>query len=137
MDRERIMDDITFEEFVMKYEGKIRDVADLLSKPFGDNIPILEEQISTVCTRMEFISWCFAMSGAFLMNARATKLTAKGEASEKERQIRVDDACKREEFVRDWLENMNKNIDRYVSNAQSVLATKRMEISKLGYGGET
>lgn len=137
MDREKIMDKVEFIDFVLKYEGQIRDVADQISKPFGATISILEEQISAICGRLEFISWYLAWSDELLVNAKFKNLPAKiKDRTEMDRSLSLEFSTSKEHLFRDWLEGLKDNTETYLSNAQSVLATKRMELSKLGYGGQ-
>lgn len=134
--RERIMDEVNFEDFLIRYEDKIRDVADSLSKPFGDSISILEEQISILCSKLEFLSWCLAFANGFLTNAEFAGMPArdKEKYTDKDRAIKLAEIVTNETKFKDWIEGMNKSLDKYLSNAQSVLATKRVELEKLGYG---
>jgi hypothetical protein len=134
-DREKIMDEVNFGDFILKYEEKLRGIAGLLSLPFEESIDGLERQISVLCSKMELLSWCFAYSEMFLVNARHLYLPVKSkDLTEKDREMAVDFKAAKENLFRDWMDGLNRNIEKYLSNAQSVLATKRMELDKLGYG---
>jgi len=138
MDRtEKIMDEVKFIDFLLNYEEKIREVSDMLSKSFEDNIVNLEKQISTICSRMEFISWCLAYTREFLTIAQHTTLpTKRKDLTEMDRSISLEFSTSKETLFKDWLEGLDKKIDKYLSNAQSVLACKRVELDKLGYGAK-
>ena len=133
--RERIMDSVLFEDFLKKYEDKIREIGEMLSRPFEGDIDGLEQQISGLCSKMEFLSWCLAYADGFLTNARHGRLPAKRkDLTELDRDVALEYATAEEQKFKAIVEGLNRNIERYLSNAQSVLATKRVEMEKLGYG---
>lgn len=134
--REKIMDKVEFTDYVLKYEGQINGVAELLRQPFADNIAELEKQIGTLSSKMEFLSWCFAYAEELLTNASHRNLVPKRQdLTDVDRRMALEYSTSKERLFRDWLGGLNRNIDKYLSNAQSVLATKRQELEKLGYGG--
>lgn len=134
-EREKVRDEVNFEDFVLKYEDKLREIADLLGKEFEESIEGLEKQISILCSKMEFLSWCYAYAEAFLVNARHRSLPVKRkDLTEKDREMVVDNLTSKETLFKNWTEGLNRNIEKYLSNAQSVLATKRQELSTINYG---
>jgi len=136
-EREKIMDTVTFMDFVLKYEEQIRGVSSLLAIPFEGTISGLEKQIGTLSSKMEFLSWCLAYAEELLSNARHHCLVVKRkDITEMDRSIALDFSTSKETLFRDWIESLCDDIDKYLSNAQSVLATKRAELNRFGHGGE-
>lgn len=134
--RELIMDKVEFSDFVIKYEKDITEVAELLRQPFENTIPGLEKQISMLCSKMEFISWVLAYAEELLSNASYKGLPPKRkDLTDMDRNTYLEYTVSKETLFRDWVAGLNKNIEKYLSNAQSVLATKRVELDKLHYGG--
>lgn len=134
-ERETILQVIIFGDFVLKYEPKIREITELLSQPFENTIPGLELQIGKLSSKMEFLSWCFAFSEEFVVNAKHKALMPKRkDITDMDREVAMDYSISKETLFRDWLENLNEDIDKYLSNAQSVLSTKRAELMRFGGG---
>ena len=136
-DRERLLDSITFQDFVLKYEERLRAVAALMSVPFEGTIPGLETQIGVLSSKMEFLSWCLALAEALETNARAKWLVEKDKGmTDMDRKTRLEDKISFETKTMSWIKFLCDDIDKYLSNAQSVLATKRAELNRFGHGGE-
>lgn len=133
--RERIFDDISLEDFLKKYEDKIIEVQLMLGKPFENDTVNLEEQISTLCSRMEFIGWCLARAEEYITTSRYRFLQPR---KEKESAVAVsivlEQNTRKAVLTRDWVKNLDRKIEKYLDKAQSVLAVHRMEMDKMGYG---
>lgn len=133
--RERIFDDIPFEEFVKRHEDAILAVQSSIGVPFETNIGNLETQISTICSRMEFIAWCLAKSEEYMTIGRQRFLQPKKkEVDSTSAEIALDYNIRKYTLFRDWIKNLDKKIERYLDKAQSVLAIMRLELDKFGYG---
>ena len=135
MKDEGILQEYTLGDFMEKYEPIIKDVAILISVPFESTMIGLEEQISILCSMMERVSWCLACAKEMLINAEHASFPSKDKGrTEMERKLAVEYSVSKEQRLVEYLELINRNIEKYLSNAQSVLATKRMELDKFGYG---
>lgn len=133
--RERLFDDTPFEEFIKKHEDSIIAVQSSIGVPFEDNLANLETQISTICSRMEFIAWCLAKSEEYLTMARFRYMQPKRkEVDATSAGITLDYSIRKYTLFRDWIKNLDRKMERYLDKAQSVLAVMRMELDKLGYG---
>jgi hypothetical protein len=134
--REKLLDEINFMDFVLKYEPEINKVQDMIRNPFETEVTHLEKQIGDISSKMELISWCLARARELLINAQHKNLPAKRkDITEMDRQIALDFSTSKENLFVNWLEGLNEKVSKYLDKAQSVLAVERAIIEKAGYGG--
>lgn len=127
--RESILSDVSFMDFVLKYEPKLRSIAEMMSIPFGGTIAELEVQIGELSSKLEFLSWSFAFAEEFKSISMHRSLTPKRkDITDMDRNIALEYSTSKETLLRDWIEGMCDDADKYLSNAQSVLSTKRAEL---------
>lgn len=135
--RESILDDISFQDFVLKYEPEINKAQDMVRQPFENEVSALEKQIGDICGKMELISWCLARAKELLINAEHKNLIAKRkDITDTDRRVAMAYSTSKEHLVVDWLEGLDEKIMKYLDKAQSVLAVERAIIDKTGYGGK-
>lgn len=132
--RERIFDDITLEDFLKKYEDRIIEVQALINKPFETDLVNIEMQISTLCSKMEFIGWCLARAEEYITTARYQHLKPRKTGESTYAGIILDNDARKATLTRDIIKNIDKKIEKYLDKAQSVLAVHRCELEKMGYG---
>lgn len=134
--RESIVEEITFQNFVLKYEPQINKVKDLIQKPFESEVTALERQIGEICSKMELVSWCLARSRELLINAEHKCLIVKRpDVTDMDRRNALAYSTSKENLIVDWIEGLDEKIMKYLDKAQSVLAVERAIIDKAGYGG--
>lgn len=133
-DRERILDDLNLEDFLKKYEDRILEIQSLINKPFETDLVNIEEQISVLCSKMEFIGWCLARAEEYITTARYRHLQPRKVGEVAAAGIILDHQSRKATLTRDIVKNLDKKIAVYLDKAQSVLAVHRMEMDKMGYG---
>lgn len=135
--REGILEEIAFEKFVLKYQPKINEAANMIRQPFETEVTSLEKQIGDICGKMELISWCLARANELLVNAEHKCLIAKRkDITDTDRRIALAYSTSKENLIVDWLKGLDEKIMKYLDKAQSVLAVERAIIDKAGYGGK-
>lgn len=133
--RERLFDETPFEDFIKMHEDSILAVQRSIGVPFETEMLNLETQISTICSRMEFIAWCLSKSEEYLTVARYRYLQPKKkEIDSTSASAILEYNIRKYTLFRDWIKNMDRKIERYLDKAQSVLASLRVEKEKFGYG---
>ncbi|MFA6971795.1 MAG: hypothetical protein WC208_10390 [Gallionella sp.] len=134
--REKIMDDVKFIDFVIKYEPKLVAIADLISTPIEkDSQHLLEEQISMLASKMELLSRCKAWAGEFIIIGKHKNLPVKRrDLTDTDRKIALEHSISKEILFSDWIENLREDLSTYLDKAQSLLASMRVTNEKTGYG---
>jgi len=131
--REKIMDEIEFGDFVLKYEEEINKIQDMIRQPFENEVNAIEKQIGNLSAKMEFISWCLARAKELLINAQHRALIPKRkDITDTDRRLALDFSTSKETLLVNWLEGVDEKIGKYLDKLQSVLSTERAIYEKAG-----